>query len=126
MTPLVVIAALAAGTLGALARYGTTLLLARPGARIPWGVLAVNVVGSALGGVLLGLVSASAVDPGLRYVLFAGFAGGLTTFSTLSVETLQLVEQGRIRAAALSLGANLLLGIGAAAIAFAATAALLL
>jgi CrcB protein len=45
--------------------------------------------------------------------------GGLTTFSTLSVETVQFVTAKRVRVAVLSIAANLVFGIGAAAAAFA-------
>lgn len=124
MTPALVVAAVAGGALGALARYGVSLTLARPRARLPWAVLVVNVAGSALGGVLLALAAHGTVDPGIRFVLFGGVAGGLTTFSTLSVETLQLLARGRRRAAAASVAANLALGVGAAAAGFAVTTAL--
>lgn len=125
MSGWVIAAALGAGALGALARYGTTVLLGHPRARIPWAVLTVNVAGSALGGVLLALASAGVLDPDLRFVIFGGFAGGLTTFSTLSVETLQLASRGQLRAAVVSLAGNLVLGIAGAGAGFALTLALL-
>jgi len=76
-------------------------------------VLVVNVVGSAIGGVLLATTSGD-----LRLVLLTGFCGGLTTFSTFSVETVQLVLDGKSRVAVLSVVANLVLGIGAAALGY--------
>jgi len=118
MSAPVLLAVLAAGALGALARFGVTKLFARPNARLPWAVLVVNVLGALLGGVLLGLAQGDAVDPAVRSILFGGFAGGFTTFSTFSVETIQLVQEGRLRAAAASVGANLVLGIAAAAAGF--------
>ncbi len=119
----VIAAALVAGAAGALARYGTTVLLSHPRARLPWAVLTVNVVGSALGGVLLALAATGSSEPDLRYVIFGGFAGGLTTFSTLSVETLQLASRRRMRAAIVSLTGNLVLGLASAAAGFAVTLA---
>lgn len=84
----------------------------------PLAVLAVNVTGSALAGAILGLAEAGAVSADLRLILLTGFCGGLTTFSTFSVETIQLFVDGRWRAAVTSVIANLVLGIGAAALAY--------
>ncbi len=109
-----VLAALAAGALGAVLRY----LVARrwaAGSGVVWPVLAVNVVGSGAGGVVLGLAAVGGVSGDIRLVLLSGFCGGLTTFSTWGVETIQLVELGRWRAAVLNVGSNLVLGLGAAA-----------
>jgi CrcB protein len=47
-------------------------------------------------------------------VLLTGFCGGLTTFSTWSVETIELVDGGRWRAAILNVLVTLGLGLGAA------------
>lgn len=106
-----VIAALAAGALGAVLRF----LVARAFAsRAVWAVLVVNVVGSAIGGALLGLAQRGDLSPDIRLVLLTGFCGGLTTFSTFGVETIQLILGGKARVALLSVLANLVLGIGAA------------
>jgi CrcB protein len=117
MTPLIVVMVLVFGAIGALARFGTTLLLARF-TRFPFAVLLVNVVGGALGGCLLGLSSRASISPEWHLILLTGLAGGLTTFSTWSVETVQLVEQGRWRTALSSVVLNLVLGIAAAAIGY--------
>ena len=102
-----VLATLLAGAVGAALRFLVTRAYAeRPGRA----VLVVNVAGSALGGALLALTSGD-----LRLILLTGFCGGLTTFSTFSVETIQLVMTGKARLAALSVLANLALGIGTAA-----------
>ncbi len=108
MTPLVLFAVIGAGALGALARYLVSTLLAGRG-RLPWGVAVVNVVGSFVAGLALGLP----LDPSWQLVVLGGFCGGLTTFSTLSVETVQLVLDGRRRAAAASVTLSMLLGISA-------------
>ena len=105
---MVVFAALLAGALGAVIRWLVSRVFARQ--RFPWAVLFVNVAGSALGGALVGL----AVDDAARVILLSGLCGGLTTFSTLSVETVQLVQNKRTGAAAVSIALNLVLGIGAA------------
>lgn len=120
MSAAVIAAVLLAGALGALARYGVSRASASRGP-FPWAVLVVNVVGSALGGAVLGLAVAGAVSPEWRLILLTGFCGGLTTFSTFSVETVQLVLDGKTRVAVGSVAANLVLGIGAAAIGYVLT-----
>jgi len=100
---------LIAGALGAVLRFLVVRLVP-----VPWGVLAVNVVGSLAAGVLIGTTSGD-----LQLILLTGFCGGLTTFSSFTVETVQLVLEGRARRALLSVGLNLVLGIGAAALGYA-------
>ena len=115
MTAIVV--TLAAGAVGAVLRFLVTRAFAsRPG--VPWAVLVVNVVGSAIGGAVLALAQLGSVSGDVRLILLTGFCGGLTTFSTFGVETIQLVMGGRARVAALSVLANLVLGIGAAALVY--------
>ena len=81
-------------------------------------MLVVNVVGSALGGAVLGLAQLGDVSGDIRLVLLTGFCGGLTTFSTFGVETIQLVIDGKLRVAAINVPANVALGVGAAAVAY--------
>ena len=109
MTPLLVLAVVGAGAVGSLLRYAASRLGAR--SSWPWPVLLVNVVGSFLAGV--------AFHGEFALVVVTGFCGGLTTFSTLSVETIQLVAEGRRRAATASIALNLLLGVAAAAVGWA-------
>src|SRR5690606_35581794 len=98
--------------LGALLRWLVATAFAREG-RFPWAVLVVNVVGSALAGAVLGLAERAALGEDVRLILLTGVCGGLTTFSTFGVETVQLVQQRRSGAAVLSVAANLGLGVGA-------------
>ena len=115
---MIVVATLLAGAAGAVLRWLVSRAFA--GQRFPWAVLVVNVVGSALGGVVVGL----AVDDAARLILLTGLCGGLTTFSTLSVETVQLVLEKKTGTAALSIGLNLAVGIGAAVAGWSVAAAL--
>ena len=111
------LAVLVAGAIGAVLRYLASRLAARrPG--FPWAVLVVNVVGSATAGVVVALATYAGLSGDLRLILVTGFCGGLTTFSTFSVETVQLVQSGRARTAFASVTANLVLGVGAAALAY--------
>ncbi len=114
MTPSLIVAVIVAGAGGAAIRYGATLLLSRH-SRFPWAVLLVNVVGSAAAGAVLGLAEQGGVGDEIRLILLTGLCGGLTTFSTWSVETVQLALDGKWRAAAMNVGLNLVVGIGAAA-----------
>ena len=115
LTPLVLLAVLVAGAGGAVLRYALSRALpVRPG-RLPGGILIVNVAGSALAGALIGLAERAALDGDLRLILITGFCGGLTTFSTWSVETIELLNGGRWRAAVLNVVLTITLGLGAAA-----------
>ena len=114
---IVALVTVAAGAVGAMIRYLTSRAV--PGRdRFPWAVLVVNVVGSAIGGVVVGLATSGGVSSDIRLILVSGLCGGLTTFSTWSVETIQLVQDGRWRVAAASVTANLVLGSGAAALGY--------
>ncbi len=119
MSTLVIIVALGAGALGAALRYAASTLIGRTSANLPWAVLLVNVVGSLVGGVVIGLAQSGAIGSDARLIVLSGFAGGLTTFSTFSTETVQLALTGRWRTALGSVLANLLLGIAAAVAGFA-------
>jgi CrcB protein len=117
MTPLVALAVIAAGAAAAVVRYLVSRAFARrPG--FPWAVLTVNLAGSLVGGAILALAERAAMTADLRLILLTGLCGGLTTFSTLGVETVQLVLDGKTRVALLSVAANLALGVGAAALAY--------
>ena len=121
MTAATIIAVLVAGALGAVLRYLVSRFFApRPG-DFPWAVLVVNVVGSAIGGAALGMAQAGLLSADARLILLTGFCGGLTTFSTFSVETIQLVMEGKARSVIASVALNLVLGIGVAALAYALT-----
>ena len=84
-----------------------------------WGTATVNVVGSLLLGVLVGL----AVPAGALLLLGVGFCGALTTFSTAAVEALTLWRDARLRAAGYVAG-SLAAGVVAAAAGWALGAAL--
>ena len=117
MTVILILAVLVAGAIGAVVRFLTARLFAnRTG--FPTAVLVVNVVGSAIGGAILALAERGSVGHDIRLVLLTGLCGGLTTFSTWSVESIQLVAQRKTRTAILNVASNLVLGIVAAATAF--------
>lgn len=84
--------------------------------RWPIGTALINVSGSLLLGVVVGLALSGAVDPQWRAVLGTGVLGGFTTFSTASVETVRLLLARRwIAGLAYGLGTGTLAFTGAAA-----------
>ena len=118
MSPLIVAAVLVAGAIGAVIRYALSRAYpVRPG-HLPGGILIVNVVGSGVAGAVIGIAERAAISEDLRLVLVTGFCGGLTTFSTWSVETIELADGGRWRAAILNVVVTLALGLGAAVAAY--------
>lgn len=76
----------------------------------PWGTLTVNVAGSAILGFLLALPA----SPAITAVLGTGFCGALTTYSTLSYETLRLAQGRSYLLAGLNLLVSIIAGLGAA------------
>lgn len=101
------------GALGSVLRYGVGLAVG-----FPFGTLTVNVVGS----FLIGAVWVWVVDkfPGAVPFLMFGLLGGFTTFSSFSLDTLRLVGDGRLGAAAAYVVASVVLSVAACALAIAA------
>ena len=116
------------GALGSMARYGCSGLTARfIGATFPWGTLMVNVAGSLIIGFLATLTSPDGrllASPDARTFVMIGVLGGFTTFSSFSLETLNLARDGEwlwasanvALSVALCLGAVWLGHVGAAAL----------
>lgn len=101
------------GAVGAVLRALLTLAATGMGWKGLWGTLAANVIGCCVAGALLGATRwASDPQHALKFLVMVGVLGGLTTFSALSVETVQLFQQGKHAAALANLGLNLALGLG--------------
>jgi len=96
------------GAIGSALRYGTSLGAARVlGTGFPYGTLLVNLVGCLLAGMVFGLAESRAgFSPMVRILLLTGFLGGYTTFSTLMLETVNLVQEAAWGAALASVVAN--------------------
>jgi CrcB protein len=119
MSALVALTVIVAGGLGSVLRYGVSLVFAARSRetvldRFPWAVLAVNSAGSLLAGIAAGLAAANVVSADARLIIITGLAGGLTTFSTFTVETVELFLRARFARALISFGLNLALGIALA------------
>jgi CrcB protein len=99
-----------AGAGGVLLRYGVSSQF--HGDALPWVTVAINVIGSFLLGLL---VVAHWASPQTRTVLGVGLLGGLTTFSTFSVQAFLDLEAGEPGRALLYVLASMVLGIAAAA-----------
>jgi fluoride exporter len=97
------------GALGACLRYFISqMALQWFGKGFPFGTLAVNILGSCLLGIVYGLIESEYVaGHPWRTFLSIGFIGALTTFSTFSLDTLLLLQQG----AWLKAGMNILLNL---------------
>lgn len=110
----VVLAIAIAGGLGAALRYGLQVLWPARGTNLPRGVLVANIVGSFIAGFAAGLLAHTSTA--WFVIVITGFCGGLTTFSTFAVETIQLGQAGARRAATLNVVTNVVFGLFAAAI----------
>ncbi|MEE9304215.1 MAG: fluoride efflux transporter CrcB [Thiotrichaceae bacterium] len=84
------------GALGAITRYLlSNLVYDWLGRDFPYGTLTVNVIGSFLMGLLtIFFLQKGNIDPAMRLGLLVGFVGALTTFSTFSLDTLVLIQEG--------------------------------
>jgi len=99
------------GALGSMARYGCSSLAARwIGETFPWGTLIINIVGSLVIGffaTLTGPDGRALVAPDARQFVMVGICGGYTTFSSFSLQTLNLVRDGDM----LKAGANIVASV---------------
>jgi CrcB protein len=107
------IAICAAACVGALLRWGFAMWL-NPGSLLPWGTLAVNLIGGYLIGIAIAVFNGLPdIDPAWRLMVITGFLGTFTTFSSFSAETVGMLLAGRTGLAlgtiALHLGGSLCL-----------------
>lgn len=112
------LAIVAGGAAGTLARLGLSELLPHPAAGWPWATLVANVAGAALLGFVLVRFSSRAPAPTrLRALAGTGFCGGLTTFSTLQRELLEMLDGGRTGLAVAYVAISLAAGLAGVALA---------
>ncbi len=107
------------GAIGSVARAWASVVAVRlVGAGFPWGTMVINIVGS----LVIGMVAASALSPTrtiftqeVRIFLMVGFCGGFTTFSSFSLQTFELLREGRPAAALANVALSVVICIAAAA-----------
>jgi fluoride exporter len=99
------------GALGASGRFGVNLLAPWSGAGVPWGTLAINVIGGAAMGALFAF---AADNRPLMLLLGVGVLGGFTTFSAFSIETVRLLQRGDMGTAVTYVALSVTLSIAAA------------
>jgi len=95
-----------AGFVGTLARYWLSGVVGkRYGETFPYGTFAVNAIGCLLAGFLFYLMyDRFLTSPTSRSVVFIGFLGGFTTFSSYGLQTFTLLRDGEIFLALLNIG----------------------
>ncbi len=94
--------------LGAWLRWGLSTWLNPSTPGLPLGTLVANIGGGYAIGLAVAFFSANtSIDPEWRLVCITGFLGALTTFSTFSAESVELLMAGRYGAAVLHSGAHL-------------------
>lgn len=107
------------GALGTLGRYALSLL-AQPISRdLPWGTIVINILGSFLIGFFGTLTFAQGRYPlpeAVRLFVMIGICGGFTTFSSFSLQTLELLRNGAMLRAGLNIAISVLLCLAAVAI----------
>jgi CrcB protein len=103
------------GALGSMARYLTSgVILRLLGPALPYGTLAVNIMGGFMMGFLVeALALKFQVSPAWRGFLTVGILGGFTTFSAFSLEVALMIERNSYGQAALYTGLSVILSVGA-------------
>jgi fluoride exporter len=102
------------GAAGSLARFYVVVALRRVDTAFPWGTLLVNVAGSFLiGAVWAWCLARPGTPEWVRVGLMTGVLGGYTTLSSVSLETVLLLESGAYAPAMANIAANFGLGLAA-------------
>lgn len=107
------------GALGALARYGIGLLLKPESTAIfPIHTFLINLTGSFLIGIAAYMLTQLSNTAAVQLFVITGILGGFTTFSSFSIESVQLIQQGKFIIAGTYITLSTLLGITMAWIGF--------
>ena len=104
------------GFLGSISRYLVSGLTHKifENTNFPIGTLAVNIIGCLLIGFLGGLAERNQIfSPEFRLLLFVGFLGGFTTFSTFGYEVISFARDGQLLSATLNIFVHLIFAVGA-------------
>ncbi|MDR0799775.1 MAG: fluoride efflux transporter CrcB [Dysgonamonadaceae bacterium] len=104
------------GGVGSIFRYLTSVAVNKyaTGTVFPFATFMVNILGCLIIGILIGLSAKHHwIGEPLKLLLITGFCGGYTTFSTFSLENLQLQQAGHFFVLALYIAASVLVGLAA-------------
>jgi CrcB protein len=107
------------GALGTLARYAISVAALPYSRDMPWGTIGINVLGSFIIGFFGTLTLAQGrfpVSENMRLLVMIGVCGGFTTFSSFSLQTLDLLRSGAVMRAGLNIVASVVLCVAAVAI----------
>jgi CrcB protein len=100
------------GSMGALARFGLSTAVQQGASEVfPWGTLVVNLIGCFLVGILVETFDVLVIPTEWRTFLTIGFLAAFTTFSTYTLETLNLLREGEIGLALFNIVASNLGGL---------------
>ena len=103
------------GAIGALSRYGADRAVISAIGPTQWGTFIINITGSFLLGLFLELSAARESWPSeLRLLIAVGFLGSYTTFSTLTVASVQMMDDGAIARGMLNILGSVAIGLVAA------------
>ncbi|MFO1370648.1 MAG: fluoride efflux transporter CrcB [Marinagarivorans sp.] len=84
------------GSIGAIARYGLSLIFIPALGKFPWATFCANIIGCALMGVFYYCIVEKAIWPApLKQLLMVGFLGALTTFSSYAMEVVVLWQSAQ-------------------------------
>ena len=128
MAPITYLYIALGGALGSVARaWLTVAFVDLAGAAFPWGTVLINVTGSLVIGAFAAITApdsrfAAAFDT--RAFVIIGLCGGFTTFSSFSLQTLELLRDGRVGSACANVGVSVLLCLAAVTAGHYAAAAL--
>jgi len=101
------------GAAGALLRYTVSGITYKYfDGLLPWGTLAVNMIGCFAIGFLWQLFEVVSTSPNTRAFIFIGILGAFTTFSTFGLESFNLLREGEVKYAVINILASNILGLG--------------
>jgi fluoride exporter len=115
------------GALGSLARYALSVLALPVSRDLPWGTIGINILGSFIIGFFGTLTLAQGRYPvaeNIRLFVMVGICGGFTTFSSFSLQTLELMRHGAMARAGANIVLSVVLCVAAVALGHAAAAQL--
>lgn len=107
------------GAIGTFLRYAVSVLAQPISRELPWGTILINITGSFVIGFFGTLTLATGrfpVSENWRLFVMIGVCGGYTTFSSFSLQTLDLMRNGAMTRAALNIGLSVVLCIAAVAL----------